>query len=191
MNHSEDRPFGDALPDHLPEIWFRAHDGAIHWRCARCALRLPTTDGAGRHAPCPGSPAANASRPPARDQLGYEVRAGWIQWARHTAKPKPSWLVPYEDLSVEDQQADRRIGWTLVQWLLRTLIAWRDPEGPNGLSEGELCRRLGLDRIAWRDIRDQLGLTQLDPELRERHARPPRWEDEDHLDGEDGPWTAS
>jgi len=165
-------PFGDALPAHIPTIWFREQGGAIHWRCLRCESRLPITDGAGQldalrrksavHTSCPGYATADQTSPPVRDQLGYVVRAGWIGWARRQAVPKPAWLVLYEGLAAEDRQADQDIGWEVVQWRLRTLIDWRHPEGPGGLSEGEVRRRLGLDRLAWRDLRDQLGLIQIE-----------------------------
>lgn len=45
-----------------------------------------------------------------RDDLGRRVRAVWIAWATHQPEPKPSWLVPYEDLDEADKEADRRIG---------------------------------------------------------------------------------
>lgn len=45
-----------------------------------------------------------------RDYLGRVVRDAWIAWATRQPDPKPSWLVPYDDLSVADQEADRLIG---------------------------------------------------------------------------------
>jgi len=45
-----------------------------------------------------------------RDRLGEFVRMAWIEWAHEQPDPKPSWLVPYQDLSEADKEADRRIG---------------------------------------------------------------------------------
>jgi NTP pyrophosphatase (non-canonical NTP hydrolase) len=45
-----------------------------------------------------------------RDQLGELVRLAWIEWALEQPEPKPSWLVPYQDLPETDKEADRRIG---------------------------------------------------------------------------------
>jgi hypothetical protein len=44
------------------------------------------------------------------DTLGRLVRHLWVDWARKQPNPKPSWLVPYDDLSEPDKQADREIG---------------------------------------------------------------------------------
>lgn len=45
-----------------------------------------------------------------RDHLGRIVREAWIAWAKEQPDPKPSWLVPYDELSEADKEADRRIG---------------------------------------------------------------------------------
>src|SRR6185312_11439035 len=45
-----------------------------------------------------------------RDTLGRKVREVWVAWARTQPQPKPSWLVPYDELSEPDKEADRRIG---------------------------------------------------------------------------------
>ena len=45
-----------------------------------------------------------------REQLGRLVREEWIDWAREQPNPKPSWLVPWEELSETDREVDRRIG---------------------------------------------------------------------------------
>lgn len=49
-----------------------------------------------------------------RDRLGRIVREAWVKWARTQPKPKPSWLVPYDDLSEPDKEADRQIGEAVV-----------------------------------------------------------------------------
>lgn len=45
-----------------------------------------------------------------RDVLGRLVRNAWIRWARTQPHPKPSWLVPYDNLDEADKEADRQIG---------------------------------------------------------------------------------
>jgi hypothetical protein len=49
-----------------------------------------------------------------RDRLGKLVRRAWIEWAKTQPNPKPSWLVPYEQLSDADKEADRHIAETLL-----------------------------------------------------------------------------
>ncbi len=50
---------------------------------------------------------------PFRDKLGRRVREVWILWAKGQPNPKPSWLVPYDELSEPDKEADRCIGCAL------------------------------------------------------------------------------
>ena len=45
-----------------------------------------------------------------RDNLGRLVREVWIAWAREQPDPKPSWLVPYDQLDEPAKEVDRRIG---------------------------------------------------------------------------------
>ena len=45
-----------------------------------------------------------------RDALGRAVREAWIKWANTQPTPKPSWLVPYDQLHEADKEADRQIG---------------------------------------------------------------------------------
>ncbi len=60
----------------------------------------------------------NRSLPFDRDQLGRFVREAWVRWAETRPNPKPSWLVPYDDLSEPDKEADRQIGETVARWTL-------------------------------------------------------------------------
>lgn len=53
-----------------------------------------------------------------RDQLGRFVREAWVRWARTQPDPKPSWLVPYDQLSETDKEADRQIGEAVARWTL-------------------------------------------------------------------------
>jgi len=45
-----------------------------------------------------------------RDALGRRVREVWIEWAKTQPNPKPSWVVPYDELDEADKEADRCIG---------------------------------------------------------------------------------
>lgn len=45
-----------------------------------------------------------------RERLGKIVRDAWVRWASEQESPKPSWLVPWDELSEPDKEADRRIG---------------------------------------------------------------------------------
>ena len=45
-----------------------------------------------------------------RERLGRRVREVWIAWAREQPAPKPSWLVPWEQMTEPDKEVDRRIG---------------------------------------------------------------------------------
>ena len=46
----------------------------------------------------------------AREDLGRLVRETWIAWAREQPDPKPSWLVPFDDLDEGQREVDMRIG---------------------------------------------------------------------------------
>lgn len=53
-----------------------------------------------------------------RETLGRFVREAWVRWAETQQNHKPSWLVPYDDLSEPDKEADRQIGENLASWTL-------------------------------------------------------------------------
>ena len=38
------------------------------------------------------------------------VRDEWVKWAREQPNPKPSWLLPWEELTEPEREVDRRIG---------------------------------------------------------------------------------
>ncbi len=44
------------------------------------------------------------------ESLGRRVREVWIAWATEQANPKPSWLVPWDELDELQKEVDRRIG---------------------------------------------------------------------------------
>lgn len=46
---------------------------------------------------------------------GRKVREVWIEWANEQPNPKPSWLMPYDELSEADQDVDKRIGAALYR----------------------------------------------------------------------------
>lgn len=60
----------------------------------------------------------NRPIPYERDTLGRFVREAWVRWAETQPSPKPSWLVPYDELSEPDKEADRQIGETIARWTL-------------------------------------------------------------------------
>ena len=43
-----------------------------------------------------------------RDSLGRMVREVWVSWAKEQPNPKPSWLLPYDQLLEPDKEVDRR-----------------------------------------------------------------------------------
>lgn len=53
-----------------------------------------------------------------REDAGRMVREAWVRWAETQPNPKPSWLVPYHELSEADKEADRQIGETVARWTL-------------------------------------------------------------------------
>lgn len=90
-----------------------------------------------------------------RERLGRLVRELWVSWAEKQPNPKPSWLVPFEDLSEQDKEADRVIGYGLFLEF-------------NSEMTGERMNHERLKQIA-EDLRTQLhGFRQLfdenDPE---------------------------
>lgn len=48
--------------------------------------------------------------PQDRVQLGRTVREAWMRWAAEQPAPKPSWLVPWEELDDGQREVDMRIG---------------------------------------------------------------------------------
>lgn len=58
-----------------------------------------------------------------REALGRIVREVWIKWAQEQPNPKPSWLVPYDQLSEPDKDVDNRIGERLFREGIRSLVA--------------------------------------------------------------------
>jgi hypothetical protein len=53
-----------------------------------------------------------------RETLGRMVREAWVRWAQTQPSPKPHWLLPYEELSEADKEADRQIGEAVARWTL-------------------------------------------------------------------------
>lgn len=76
----------------------------------------------------------------ARDRyevLGRVVREAWVAWAKTQPNPKPSWLVPWSQLSEPDREVDRRIGAAVARYLGDDRrIAW-DRGWAAGKTEGQ------------------------------------------------------
>jgi len=45
-----------------------------------------------------------------REQRGRIVRRTWVEWALDQPNPKPSWLLPWEELDDGQREVDMRIG---------------------------------------------------------------------------------
>lgn len=60
----------------------------------------------------------NRPLPYDRDTLGRFVREAWVRWAEMQPEPKASWLLPYDELSEADKEADRQIGEAVARWTL-------------------------------------------------------------------------
>lgn len=60
----------------------------------------------------------NRPLPIDRETLGRMVREAWVRWAETQPTPKPSWLVPYDELAEPDKEADRQIGEAISRWTL-------------------------------------------------------------------------
>ena len=91
----------------------------------------------------------NGNRPLSldRDRLGRIVREAWVKWAQTQPNPKPSWLVPYDELSEPDKEADRQIGETVARW---TIIADACSAGSpaNDIPSSDIAATLAeLDRL--------------------------------------------
>lgn len=66
---------------------------------------------------------ANSPLPFSREELGRRVRETWVRWAKEQLNPKPSWLVPWGELSDPDKEVDRRIGEDVARWTMLGLAA--------------------------------------------------------------------
>lgn len=53
-----------------------------------------------------------------RETVARFVREAWVRWAEKQPNPKPHWLLPYDQLSEEDKEADRCIGEAVARWTL-------------------------------------------------------------------------
>jgi hypothetical protein len=72
-----------------------------------------------------------------RDKLGRVVRDAWVRWAKMQPDPKPSWLVPYDELSEPDREADRQIGIAVFDHLNARRIQLVEAKGRGQLNPAE------------------------------------------------------
>ena len=103
-------PYEMAMGDELSrrQFWDRAQQAAdeiTRLRAENEKLRAALLDG-------------NRPLPFDRDTVGRMVREAWVRWAETQPAPKPSWLVPYDELSEADKEADRQIGESVARWTL-------------------------------------------------------------------------
>lgn len=59
-----------------------------------------------------------------RELAGRLVRQVWVEWARQQPDPKPSWLLPWEELDDAQQEVDMRIGAALFDAGYRAGASW-------------------------------------------------------------------
>lgn len=50
-----------------------------------------------------------------RQTRGRVVRQTWVSWAKEQESPKPSWLIPWEELDESQREVDMRIGDAIAQ----------------------------------------------------------------------------
>lgn len=82
-----------------------------------------------------------------RETGGQFVRKVWIAWAMEQPNPKPSWLVPWEELSEPDKEVDRRI--------FEACYASGRSDGETGLLS-EVNRLLTLEYASASDIAEHV-----------------------------------
>ncbi len=80
-------------------------------REVRAALAMP---------PAQSDYSLNGSRPLPfdRETGGRMVREAWVRWAQTQPNPKPSWLVPYDELNEADKEADHQIAEAIGRWTI-------------------------------------------------------------------------
>lgn len=113
-----------------------------------------------------------------RDILGKIVRDAWIRWAGDQPNPKPSWLVPYDDLSESDKEADRQIAEAVLGDMnaRRIYLAERKSRGILSGSEAEEFTRLQreyfdtLDRMYPKFSVDMANIDAIERRKREANA---------------------
>lgn len=101
------------------------------------------------------------------DLLGQLVRHVWVEWAKGQPNPRPSWLVPWEDLPEPDREVDRCIGAALFGLGLDSAVAV--------CAQRAQCERVysGMtpegDRLAQPYLRaaEDIGAFARDPRLQE------------------------
>lgn len=74
-----------------------------------------------------------------RELLGMIVRDVWITWAQEQPVVKPSWLVPWDQLSEPDKEVDRRIGERLTLMVQIELDALRAALAHEAAQRAELA----------------------------------------------------
>ena len=77
-----------------------------------------------------------------RDRLGQMVRHAWVEWAKTQDAAKPSWLLPYDELSEADKEADRQIGEYLIEWAKKYVPAALSAPVPSPDGAGETVQIL-------------------------------------------------
>lgn len=66
---------------------------------------------------------ASGELPISKSDLGRIVREAWVRWAQCQPDPKPSWLVPYDELCEADRDADDEIGMSVARMVALAIAA--------------------------------------------------------------------
>lgn len=82
--------------------------------------------------------------------LGRIVREAWVRWARLQPSPKPSWLVPYDELCEADRDADDMIGESVARAVMLAIAAREGSPVNDGEWTATPPDQPGL-RYHWRD----------------------------------------
>lgn len=90
---------------------------------------------------------------PIREQRGRTVRETWVTWAKRHRRPKPSWLVGWDDLDADQREVDMLIGEAVAEAerkrvLTKLLERHRAVGGEWGQSCGT-CWQRGGGKAAW------------------------------------------
>jgi hypothetical protein len=51
-----------------------------------------------------------------REPFGRRLREIWVKWASEQPDPKPSWLLPWDELDEGQREVDMRMGAALWHW---------------------------------------------------------------------------
>ena len=88
-----------------------------------------------------------------REQRGRLVRETWVTWAKRHRRPKPSWLIGWDDLDADQREVDTLIGDAVAEAAVRAERARLFAAIRHKLPLSEPWRGPALDLIyeVWRE----------------------------------------